>query len=138
MEIVFKFLTETLDGTTYVVVVIVAVILLFACIGFLAERSALKKNYMGKVPKLDSSISNLPITDDDTTITGIPTYQDNEVQDQNQNVDYTSFQQPVMQNQFTQQPIPNSTATSTNYQSSPYPENFQNSQNNVEPENFIQ
>ncbi len=43
MEKLLSFFIETLDGTTYIVVVIVAVILFMACIGYLAERSILKK-----------------------------------------------------------------------------------------------
>lgn len=62
MEFVLKFLTETLSGTTYVVVVVVAVILFFACIGFLAERSILRKKKMEQYAKADSNVSNQPVT----------------------------------------------------------------------------
>ena len=37
------FFRDTLDGPLYIVVVIVAVILLFACIGYLAEKSINRK-----------------------------------------------------------------------------------------------
>lgn len=64
MEIVLKFLTETLSGTTYIIVVVVAVILLFACIGFLAERSILRKKKEQLYAKENSDVSNQSVVED--------------------------------------------------------------------------
>lgn len=58
MENMISFFTETLSGTTYMIVVVIAVILLFACIGYLAERSILRK----KKEEQYASVSNQGVT----------------------------------------------------------------------------
>lgn len=68
MEKVITFFTETLSGTTYIVVVIIAVILFFACIGYLAERSIMRKKKEEKyisVPPVKNTVGSTQI---DTTI----------------------------------------------------------------------
>lgn len=61
MEKVLTFFTETLSGTTYIIVVIIAVILFFACIGFLAERSIVRKKKMEQYAKANTSVETPPV-----------------------------------------------------------------------------
>ncbi len=61
MEKVLTFFTETLSGTTYIIVVIIAVILFFACIGFLAERSIIRKKKMEQYAKANTNMETSPV-----------------------------------------------------------------------------
>lgn len=64
MEKVITFFTETLSGTTYIVVVIIAIILFFACIGYLAERSIMRKKKEEKyvsVPPVKNTVRSTQI-----------------------------------------------------------------------------
>lgn len=61
MEKILTFFTETLSGTTYIIVVIIAVILFFACIGFLAERSIMRKKKMEQYAKANTNVKTPPV-----------------------------------------------------------------------------
>ena len=63
MERVLLFFTETLSGTTYIIVVIVAIILFFACIGFLAERSILNKRKEEQYVSASEEQTNVSVVD---------------------------------------------------------------------------
>lgn len=55
MENIFKFFANTLDGPIYIVVVIFAVILIFACIGFLAERKLKERQKASQYTQVDNN-----------------------------------------------------------------------------------
>ena len=54
MDIIISFFRDTLDGPVYIVVVVVAVILFFACIGYLAEKSINTKKEKAKYAKVEN------------------------------------------------------------------------------------
>ena len=47
MDIVIEFFRDTLDGPFYIVWVVILVILIFACIGYLAEKGINNKKEKG-------------------------------------------------------------------------------------------
>ena len=48
MEVFVHFFRDTLSGPVYVIVVIIAIILIFACIGYLAENKIKEKKQKEK------------------------------------------------------------------------------------------
>ena len=52
MDIVISFFRDTLDGPFYIVWVVVLVILIFACIGYLAEKGIKNKKEKEKYATL--------------------------------------------------------------------------------------
>ena len=72
MDIVIEFFRDTLDGPFYIVWVVVLVILIFACIGYLAEKGINKKKEKekyasvsdtGNTEVVQDTVVNEPIND---------------------------------------------------------------------------
>ena len=55
MDQFISFFRDTLDGPLYIVVVVIAIILFFACIGYLAEKSINNKKEKEKYAEVNSS-----------------------------------------------------------------------------------
>ena len=72
MDIVISFFRDSLDGPVYIVVVVVAVILFFACIGYLAEKSINTKKEKAKYAEVenDSTTSIDNSVNDVTEVSG--------------------------------------------------------------------
>ena len=70
MDKVINFFTNVLDGPVYIVVLVVSVIMIFACIGFLAERSLKQKKEASKYATVsDTSFDNA------TKVEEVPSFQ---------------------------------------------------------------
>ena len=72
MDIVIEFFRDTLDGPFYIVWVVVLVILIFACIGYLAEKGIKNKNEKEKYATVDDTNNTAVIQDNvvnDTQVT---------------------------------------------------------------------
>ena len=63
MDIVIEFFRDTLDGPFYIVWVVVLVILIFACIGYLAEKGINKKKEKEKYATV-SDTNNTEVVQD--------------------------------------------------------------------------
>ena len=63
MDIVIEFFRDTLDGPFYIVWVVVLVILIFACIGYLAEKGIKNKKEKEKYATVDDT-NNLAVVQD--------------------------------------------------------------------------
>lgn len=61
MDIVISFFRDTLDGPFYIVWVVVLVILIFACIGYLAEKGINKKHEREKYATVNENDDNVSI-----------------------------------------------------------------------------
>lgn len=59
MDIIISFFRDTLVGPFYIVWVIVCIILIFACIGYLAEKGINNKKEKEKYATVDSSLESL-------------------------------------------------------------------------------
>lgn len=64
MDIVISFFRDTLDGPFYIVWVIILVIFIFACIGYLAEKGINKKHERERYATVDESHSNASVVQD--------------------------------------------------------------------------
>lgn len=64
MDIVISFFRDTLDGPFYIVWVIILVIFIFACIGYLAEKGINKKHERERYATVDESDSNASVVQD--------------------------------------------------------------------------
>ena len=58
MDIVLSFFRDTLDGPFYIAWVVLLVILIFACIGYLAEKSINNKKETSKYAVVDNKFDN--------------------------------------------------------------------------------
>ena len=72
MESFIHFFRDTLSGPVYIVVVILAIILIFACIGYLAEKSINKKKEQQKYTEVVAEPGEVIKEAVDTTITAVP------------------------------------------------------------------
>ena len=61
MDIVISFFRDTLDGPFYIAWVVVLVILIFACIGYLAEKGINKKHEREKYATVNENDDNVSI-----------------------------------------------------------------------------
>ncbi len=62
MEDLIIFFRDTLSGTTYIVTVVIAIILILACIGYLAEKGLNKKKNAAKYASVNSEeVSTTPV-----------------------------------------------------------------------------
>ena len=61
MDIVISFFRDTLDGPFYIAWVVVLVILIFACIGYLAEKGINKKHERQKYATVNENDDNVSI-----------------------------------------------------------------------------
>lgn len=57
MDAILTFFTETLTGPWYIVYVVVLVILIFACIGYLSERAIYLKKQNAKYAKAEETVT---------------------------------------------------------------------------------
>ena len=64
MDIVISFFRDTLDGPFYIVWVVVLVILIFACIGYLAEKGINKKHEIEKYATVNGNDGDVSIIQD--------------------------------------------------------------------------
>lgn len=64
MDTVISFFRDTLDGPFYIVWVIILVIFIFACIGYLAEKGINKKHERERYATVDESHSNASVVQD--------------------------------------------------------------------------
>ncbi len=64
MDTVISFFRDTLDGPFYIVWVIILVIFIFACIGYLAEKGINKKHERERYATVDESDSNASVVQD--------------------------------------------------------------------------
>lgn len=64
MDIVISFFRDTLDGPFYIVWVVVLVILIFACIGYLAEKGINKKHEREKYATVNGNDGDVSIIQD--------------------------------------------------------------------------
>ena len=64
MDIVISFFRDTLDGPFYIVWVVVLVILIFACIGYLAEKGINKKHEREKYAAVNGNGGDVSIIQD--------------------------------------------------------------------------
>ena len=64
MDIVISFFRDTLDGPFYIVWVVVLVILIFACIGYLAEKGINKKHEREKYAAVNGNDGDVSIIQD--------------------------------------------------------------------------
>ena len=63
MDIVIEFFRDTLDGPFYIVWVVVLVILIFACIGYLAEKGIKNKKEKEKYATVDDTNNSAVVQD---------------------------------------------------------------------------
>ena len=63
MDIVIEFFRDTLDGPFYIVWVVVLVILIFACIGYLAEKGIKNKKEKEKYATVDDTNNTAVVQD---------------------------------------------------------------------------
>lgn len=64
MDTVISFFRDTLDGPFYITWVIILVIFIFACIGYLAEKGINKKHERERYATVDESHSNASVVQD--------------------------------------------------------------------------
>lgn len=64
MDTVISFFRNTLDGPFYIAWVIILVIFIFACIGYLAEKGINKKHERERYATVDESHSNASVVQD--------------------------------------------------------------------------
>lgn len=64
MDTVISFFRDTLDGPFYIAWVIILVIFIFACIGYLAEKGINKKHERERYATVDESDSNASVVQD--------------------------------------------------------------------------
>lgn len=64
MDTVISFFRDTLDGPFYIAWVIVLVIFIFACIGYLAEKGINKKHEREKYVTVDANENNASVVQD--------------------------------------------------------------------------
>jgi hypothetical protein len=64
MDTVISFFRDTLDGPFYIAWVIILVIFIFACIGYLAEKGINKKHERERYATVDESHSNASVVQD--------------------------------------------------------------------------
>ena len=62
MDIVIEFFRDTLDGPFYIVWVVVCVILIFACIGYLAEKGIKNKKEKEKYATVSEPVNTTQVT----------------------------------------------------------------------------
>lgn len=75
MDIVIEFFRDTLDGPFYIVWVVVLVILIFACIGYLAEKGINNKKEKEKYATVDDTNNTAVVQDNvvsDIQVTSSP------------------------------------------------------------------
>ena len=63
MDIIIGFFRDTLDGPFYIVWVVVLVILIFACIGYLAEKGIKNKKEKEKYATVDNTNNSVAVAD---------------------------------------------------------------------------
>jgi len=67
VESIINFFTEVLNGPLYYVMVVICIILIFACIGFLAERSLKEKKEKEKYANIDNNFNNESVSEIEET-----------------------------------------------------------------------
>ena len=77
MDIVIEFFRDTLDGPFYIVWVVVCVILIFACIGYLAEKGIKNKKEKEKYATVSETnntevVQEAVVSDGTTQVTSTP------------------------------------------------------------------
>lgn len=82
MDIIISFFRDTLVGPFYIVWVVVCIILIFACIGYLAEKGINNKKEKEKYATVDSSLKSLNEATINDTVGVVPDVNEetNEVQ----------------------------------------------------------
>ncbi len=70
---IIMFFRDTLDGPVYIITVIIAIILLFACIGYLAEKSLNQKKKINSYQKIDDSTPSVPVEMPSVAVAPTPT-----------------------------------------------------------------
>lgn len=101
MDFIITFFRDILDGPLYITVAVISGILICSCIGYLAERSIMKKNakkqYDAEHFNVDKNVTNETSKEvDEVTITNTPNLQEpmETVQIEN-NMDTHSNQQAI-------------------------------------------
>ncbi len=110
MDFIITFFRDVLDGPLYIVIAVIAGILICSCIGYLAERSIIKKREKKKYEQehfnVDTSSvanSNIEVRGVDSSVQAVPSVEMETVQISN----------PSMENE-PQQSIPEMDNNSTN------------------------
>lgn len=82
MDVIISFFRDTLVGPFYIVWVVVCIILIFACIGYLAEKGINNKKEKEKYATVDSSLKSLNEATINDTVGVVPDVNEetNEVQ----------------------------------------------------------
>ena len=99
MDVIIEFFRDTLDGPFYIAWVVVLVILIFACIGYLAEKGINNKKEKEKYATVDDSSINSAVTGIESveaSSIGEPTF-DTTVSSNNVSVTNSEVVNPVLE-----------------------------------------
>lgn len=110
MDFIITFFRDTLSGTLYIVISIISGILICSCIGYLAERSIIKKTEKRKYEQEHFNVDDTSIANSNV---GVGEVDPNLVSDPSTEMETVQIANPVVDNE-TQQIIPEMVANSIN------------------------
>ncbi len=96
MEGIIQFLRDTLDGPLYIVTVIICVILIFACIGYLAERKIKEKKEKDQYASVQGNGGNVPLQE--VGVSTAPVASANAPQQTTISKEATTIMEPIIEN----------------------------------------